>query len=1147
MLHSSFWHHGAGDLDLPTWWASALQHSPAPDSQLHDPPEESGRNAARQTPAPDGLFLDFLYPAKTLALMHRLSNCGWEGWQAHQTRVATTGRVRHYSSKTTGPGNENEPNATSPFPDEDLSSESDAFGPDANADAYADAYGDFIPASGDHVPGPNRDDPFQDISPMPVGNMSGFDSDYLEDLDTHAQEWVQRVENPSEQLRFLLEDADSDSKVVWKLWKMAREADPPPELAASALEYFVSVRPFIRTLADEVVAIFNALAMQDRRASSYKGAIISYLRMGKLGKAALVHEEGIESRKALGGNIATSDLLAHAIAQGQWQLAIEAYTAMGSLIGPQLEFWSVVKKNHKLPFLTESFLIHFRRMRLLTGRKPEEQDQIHAFATEFGARAIKQFAHNARSAASGLNLYRLLMRLRRDGFLEARHFELALQGLLGSKSVKQAGELPLVVRKLFHKYIAIAKADPSITVNDRVLYTVLYAIKQTMNISQGSRIRGPRLDISHVVDAAAHFFERPPNAILELLMDAFSQVGDVQKTKVYFRQVPVPQRKPWHWEYVLKAFARRGDTIGATQMFEELTQEMGRTPHVRAWNTLLHAFARDDDLVGANRVFEKLMESSIRPDAYSFTAMLDLLSQRGDVDGVKDMFALASDVDPDITKSTDVAGYLVTAFINNDDLDTAEMVAEQLWKRRESGRMQGSFRPIWNLLATAYALRRDVASTRRIYEDMQSNDTAPDEMTYAALLQALCLTRNTDAAHKILRLVIPTKPAKPMALHYAIVMAGYINEGSYEKVPAVDRLRKMRGIRPSTSTRITVAKAVALSEHIGRYKKRQASDFTRTNKVVTDMVLKESAWEWVMEPQTGLGFRSLGEAAGAYLDIVMLIQGDKGAFDTVEQLYQVYGEQREKLRDPDTNYTAVAMSPPLRMLVSLMNTQFKAGVYEDVERLWNLAVEKAAVMTQQTLPEAAKHPEHRYPRANPLSPTRRHLLSRPLVIYLRALHFQGRYADAQRVVSGLLDQGYTLDNLAWNLYLQLLARTGRISLAFSLCEQYLMDQWIGWRFSEQGLRRRYTRTRGWEYMNINPNRTKPNVVMPQYRTMVFLAAALKYVRRLRAVGGGRALGDDDGMPLTEELLRSSAPRTMAALQAMPLIDDDLQTKFLRDD
>ncbi|GME38714.1 hypothetical protein GTA08_BOTSDO10183 [Neofusicoccum parvum] len=574
----------------------------------------------------------------------------------------------------------------------------------------------------------------------------------------------------------------------------------------------------------------------------------------------------------------------------------------------------------------------------------------------------------------------------------------------------------------------------------------------------------------------------------------------------------------------------------------------GRTPGLRTWNLLLLAYARNGDLAGVSRVFDRLVQQpSLKPDAYSFASILDLMSQRGDVDGVKNMFALAADIDQGIIRSTAVTGYLVTAFINNDDLEAAEMVAEQLRKRKDSETMSGSLTPIWNSLATAYALRRDVTSTRRIYEKMQAEGIAPDELTYAALLQVLCLVRDTDAAYKILRLVIPRRPVRQLAFHYAIIMAGYINQRDFEKVWHVDAHRRANGVRASLSTRIAVIKAAAMSEYVGRYSNREDpnSDLVRTEKVLAATLARNDPLEMSVEPQTGLGIRTMDQTDGAYVEFVMLIYGNKYAFDMVERLFQEYVARHQNdvsLTDPDKG-------PPLRMLVALMNAHFSAGRYDDVEQLWKLAVGTGARLAKLSTPTAAAHPDNTDHPGHLIAPARAHLLSQPFVIYLRTLHFQGRYADAQRTVSDLIGQGYTLDNLSWNLYIQLLARTGRISLAFSLCEKHLMPQWRGWRKASQHLKRSYKNSRGWDYMNINANLSKPNIVMPQYRTMVILAAAMKYVRRLEAVGRARRShsDNDDGVPLSEAQLRFNAPRTVTALQAMPYVDDDLQAMFLRDD
>lgn len=1100
MLHSSFWHHAALDLDLSACWLSVLQ-------PLHD-----GRNAAAHSTHQDPLFLDFLYPARTLALMRRLSHLSREAWQARQMRLRNSGRMRQFSSRANGY------DATDPPP-------VDAASGDTPFDSSEDA---------------SQRDPFEDISPMPMGDLSELD---LEGFPLDETNGLADVDNAPEMLRSLLDAGELDSRMVWVLWQKTDTAHRTPDLSAAVLDYLCSVKPFTPMFAQEATAIFDALDAKDRRPSSYHGAVTAYLLLNQLGKAALAHEHGIESGHVARGKIGTSELLASAIEKERWQLAIEVYTEMTNLRGPTLEIWSVAKKNLEMCNHAESFLLYLRWMRRLTGREPEDQHQIRTFATDLGAQAIRQHAPHSSSASEEKRLYRLLMRLKQSAFLESRHYEYALRGLLASPTTKEAKIPPMVVRKLYTRYIAIAKADRSVVPSQKLFAAMLYALTGNMTKSHGTRGTGLRVDVGNVAADMSVFHGRPSNKMLELLMDRYARVGDVTRTKSWFRYIPIRQRKPFHLEYILEAHARCGATEEAKKVFEDIKQMLGRDPHVRAWNMLLHGYARNDDAAGAYQVFDNLMSSSVEPDAYSFTAILDLMALRGDVDGIKDMLALAASVDDRIIRSTAVAGYLVTAFINNDDMDSAELVAEQLRKRRGSEHMQGSMTPIWNNIATAYALRRDVMGTRRVYERMLADGVEPDEFTYAALLQALCLVRNSDAAWKILRLVIPQKPVKQLSLHYAIVMAGYINQRKYERVAYVDKHRKQQGIRASLSTKIAAIKAVALSEHVGRYQNRDnlQEELVRTEKMLAHVLSKNDPWEYTAEPQTGLGFRTMDQSDGAYVDIVIEIYGARGAFSMAERLLQEW-VARNKDMDPSNP----ARLPPLRMIVALMSAHFKAERYDEVERLWDMALEQVAQLTQLYTPKSATHAETENPSRDTIAPARRHLLSRPLVIFLRTLHFQGRYDDAQRTVSGLLAQGFTLDNLSWNLYIQLLARTGRISLAFGLCEKYLMPQWAGWRKKDDPLRRRYRRTRGWDYMNVNANTTKPHVIMPQYRTLVILAAALKYVRRLEAVGGVRpnSIGE---APFNEALLRLRSPRTVAALHGMPHIDDELQSRFLGDD
>ena len=69
-LHSAFWSHGAGNIDLPSWWMLFLQNTGSAQE-----PFSSKRNETPTSALSGGLqeiFLDFLYPVHTLALIRRL-------------------------------------------------------------------------------------------------------------------------------------------------------------------------------------------------------------------------------------------------------------------------------------------------------------------------------------------------------------------------------------------------------------------------------------------------------------------------------------------------------------------------------------------------------------------------------------------------------------------------------------------------------------------------------------------------------------------------------------------------------------------------------------------------------------------------------------------------------------------------------------------------------------------------------------------------------------------------------------------------------------------------------------------------------------------------------------------------------------------
>lgn len=69
-LHSAFWSHGAGNIDLPPWWVLFLQHSDSVQESYSS--KRHGTPPAALSSGFQEIFLDCLYPVHTLAFIRRL-------------------------------------------------------------------------------------------------------------------------------------------------------------------------------------------------------------------------------------------------------------------------------------------------------------------------------------------------------------------------------------------------------------------------------------------------------------------------------------------------------------------------------------------------------------------------------------------------------------------------------------------------------------------------------------------------------------------------------------------------------------------------------------------------------------------------------------------------------------------------------------------------------------------------------------------------------------------------------------------------------------------------------------------------------------------------------------------------------------------
>jgi len=188
------------------------------------------------------------------------------------------------------------------------------------------------------------------------------------------------------------------------------------------------------------------------------------------------------------------------------------------------------------------------------------------------------------------------------------------------------------------------------------------------------------------------------------------------------------------------------------------------------------------------------------------------------------------------------------------------------------------------------------------------------------------------------------------------------------------------------------------------------------------------------------------------------------------------------------------------------------------------------------------------------------VLSQPLQYYIRSQFAQSSIRKLVPMILKLLSQGFRFANRTWNELIVQLCQTSppRALLAYTLVENHMMKDWPGWIPQRHGsiakpetvFTKKQTFKAGLKY--INARYINKEQIIPQYRTMVYLARAMLDVRGLAS----RGLGDDhneSGAGLRElrkqvgtiPEIQKQAPKTLHAVQSMPRVLDRLQGSLLR--
>ncbi|KAF2165031.1 hypothetical protein M409DRAFT_67345 [Zasmidium cellare ATCC 36951] len=1199
-LHSTFWAHGAGGLDLPPW---AVSMPPTPtDLPLKDDSTGAKQTSCSRSPPcsilpHDGVFLDFLYPPQALAWLHRSQAQCCERWERRNARRLPEGFVqvpRGYSVRSYANASaaavkgQKQDKSKNP-----LNGVAGINGIDA-VEEHTDLH-DNAQAQADHsVNSLVRQEP----SDGQYSTGPGPDPDEFADTPGELAESAvdEPVVDPYKALRDLMagrratRGTDTTGQ-AWTLYMSLNDEEKQDTSLKTRLLMFFAAQG--NDVADaHCISLYYAIPLKDRQLPIYQATLTAFLRRKDVEFALGLHKEALVNTR--NGHHISKELFKHAVERGLWNILlqvehhhVEACEESGQKSQLDMFWLSVSETPDLLDASTRLFnkICQWRNRKIKSDEQMEPYEILCAKLSEEALWQVLQAPWHEYIPSKNKKLYDLFLAIRQWNPKAPKILEEAMTSLLGQLiSEDHYAKAYNAVSYLYKSYrqCGIPRV-PEWMLLSLLQRTVLYAGSLRTLKDQKHTISVPSLVFDWEKDHG-----KLSAAGIHALMSFYARTGMPNELEEWYDRLcqlypDFSHRKDVLWTLIY-VHARRADIRKATETFKDVertAKSNGEEVQLKCWNTLIHAYARVDDLEGALSTMKELMATGIRPDAYSMQPIAELLARRGDVEGVEDVLE-QSDALVEGERSAPLISSYIQALVNNDQLERATQVLEETIEQMKAGEVYGSLTPCFNILMTTYALRRDLAGTMKVYRWMQANSTRTNALTYSALMQALIHLRQTVGARKILTSVMPKLGLRPTGLHYAIIIAGFSNQGMYQE--AVDFYTKMRhhNIRPTLATQRTSLKAKALLEQKLKRLSGESDEAAPLQEVIADLqaAVESRDGSDITSKDPGFGYASydLGRASAVYIDTVMYIHGTRRCLEAVAEMFRLYREQHpDQAQEP----------PPMRILTALMNALLHAKEYAQVELYWELAKQQADLIApSQTVPDfapptttpqisepersdgdtaeigfssarettAAQPPQIIRTKSTPnVGPkpasARRYILTNAFRHYIDSLSRTNRAVDMVTVCTRLLSQGYRLDNHAWNKLIERLctASPPLVLLAFTLTERFLIAEFPGW---ERWSSTKFTpkpSARAQRLQHIRARYLPPDALMPQYHTMVRLAAAYINLRRTEANWGTNPRRSRDQMQRlvgSIQEVRARAPTTLAAVQNMPQVNDQVQGRLL---
>ncbi|KAI4162287.1 MAG: hypothetical protein LQ342_004156 [Letrouitia transgressa] len=1050
-LHSAFWSHGAGNIELPSWWIAFLQVPAIEEQSYHlkrtDMPNDTPLFENHHFP-----LLDFLYPTQTLAYIRQYLHRNATALQRYRAPQLNLPSPRTFTSTA-----------------------------ESSACSFAEV--------SQQISNENRD-----LEVLEAGNTTpSFTFEAGQDVRTEFNN-VLRSQTSSEQTRHL-----------WRLYERMQELALPlqPEERDQLFQRLNSSSHNLEPVRTRL--LFDTVPVAMRQARHYFYGISAALKMHNLDKAFAMHHEASATMQESYG---TALMLRYTIQHQKWIVAIDVWR----------DYWAN-KRSHPDPNLWQE--IDKMPLSILM----EKVSDFIDYAMLTAQNTVSSCDVPERDMAVALVQHALS--------IQAREYELSIQARMLRKFMGLGQPVSGAWRAAIIQNFSLgAKAISHSRFALRLYRRIRFRFPDTLDsdlllqvLNQLWLIRSSA-GLYQVMEDYRKHLGGPTKQAYRLLIRGFSYQGNLDTVKTLFDE-SIGQFNPREQteiaDYVLFACSKRGSILELDDTLRMLQDKIGYRSTQYTKNIVLATHARVGDSDSTMDLFEKM-----KADSWTYMTVMGMFAKRGDLGMVMNLYQQS--ISAGVKTSCGMINCLVLAQLRDGRVDEAhQLIEEALDMDLEIPRAvpqyfgaKESRTQMWNYLLLHYASRGDLTKVGEIPRRMEAVGVALDNMTYAAIMQGLCVRRLPFDASRILTKVMPKAGMRATSFHYIILMSGFFQTKCYRQVLRLSQRMRDKNVKPTFGTRNLALKAAAATNFTKRPATSNEGEPTNLApaEAVLDDALKTMNPNEVALPQPNPysgNMAPLEAFTSSYFSTLIAFYGEHKLFDKIAEMFdKLIVTTRQFQQD-------IEASPPLELLSALMGSHNAAGNHKEVERCWFLAFNKASVL--------ARRHEADISGENWVLYARRMILCQPLKHYLHSLEATGRANDARDVIRTLLHAGFGMTNQNWNIYVQMLVRNGCEVEAFEVCERELISGWLGWEIlghkDTYQLKKRFFKANRRYYQNTRR--------MPIYETLVYLAGAYM---------DAQATGFESGRTMVRSMARV-APKTLDAVLKLPKLEDDVQTRILR--